>query len=53
MKFYFHEEAELEFDKVIEYYDNCQTGLGLEFAQEVFAAIERIKHYPDAWAPMS
>jgi hypothetical protein len=53
MKFYFHEDAEFEFDKSIEYYEGCRTGLGLEFAQEVYAAIERIKRFPDAWSPMS
>ena len=36
MKFYFHEDAELEFDKAIEYYEGCQTGLGLEYTQEIF-----------------
>jgi hypothetical protein len=34
MKFYFHEDAELEFDKAIEYYEGCQTGLGLEYTNQ-------------------
>jgi hypothetical protein len=35
MRFYFHEYAESEFDRVVDYYEECQRGLGLEFAQEV------------------
>jgi hypothetical protein len=53
MKFYFHEDAELEFDKAIEYYEGCQTGLGLEYAQEIYAAIKRIIQFPEAWPPLS
>ena len=53
MKFYFHEDAELEFDKAIEYYEGCQTGLGLEYTQEVYAAIKRIIQFPEAWPPLS
>jgi toxin ParE1/3/4 len=53
MKFYFHEDAELEFGKAIEYYEGCQTGLGLEYAQEIYAAIKRIIQYPEAWPPLS
>jgi quercetin dioxygenase-like cupin family protein len=40
MRFYFHEHAETEFDRVVEYYEDCQRGLGIEFAQEVNAASE-------------
>ena len=53
MKFYFHEDAELEFDKAIEYYEGCQTGLGLEYTQEIYAAIKRIIQFPEAWPPLS
>ena len=53
MKCYFHEDAEFEFDKAIGYYESCQIGLGLEFAQEVYSTIERIMRFPDAWSPMS
>lgn len=50
MKFYFHPEAEAEFDISVEYYEQCQSGLGLEFAEEVevYAAIGRIIQYPAA-----
>jgi hypothetical protein len=53
MKFHFHPDADAEFDKAVEYYEQCQSGLGLEFAEEVYAAIARITEYPDAWTPLS
>ena len=53
MRFYFHEYAETEFTKAIDYYENCRHGLGIEFAQEVYAAIDRIIRFPEAWSPMS
>ncbi|MCD6294685.1 MAG: type II toxin-antitoxin system RelE/ParE family toxin [Deltaproteobacteria bacterium] len=53
MKFYFHEDAETEFDRAIEYYEDARSGLGLEFAQEVYVAITRVIQFPDAWSPMS
>lgn len=53
MRFYFHEHAETEFDRAVEYYEDCRHGLGIEFAQEVYATIGRIIQYPDAWSPVS
>jgi cytochrome P450 len=53
MKFYFHVAAEEELGEAVNYYESCQAGLGLEFAEEVHAAIARIIQYPDAWSPMS
>jgi hypothetical protein len=53
MRFYFHEYAEAEFDRAVEYYEDCRHGLGIEFAQEVYATIDRIIQYPEAWSPMS
>jgi plasmid stabilization system protein ParE len=53
MRFYFHEDAEAEFDRAVEYYEDSRPGLGLEFAQEVYAAITRVIQFPDAWSPMS
>jgi len=32
MRFHFHPEAAAEFDKAVEYYEQRQSGLGLEFA---------------------
>jgi plasmid stabilization system protein ParE len=53
MNFYFHPDAEAELDKAVDYYEGCQTGLGLALASEVFAAIKRIIKYPEAWAKAS
>ncbi|MCF8026688.1 MAG: type II toxin-antitoxin system RelE/ParE family toxin [Desulfobacteraceae bacterium] len=53
MNYYFHESAALEFEKAVDYYEDCRYGLGLEFADEVYAAIERIILYPESWALVS
>ena len=53
MRFYFHPDANAEFHRAVEYYEQCQPGLGLEFAEEVYATIARITEYPDAWSVMS
>ncbi|NCO35040.1 MAG: plasmid stabilization protein [Armatimonadetes bacterium CG2_30_59_28] len=53
MKFYFHPEANDEFDKAVDYYEDRQLGLGLEFAEDVYMAIARIIEYPAAGSPMS
>jgi plasmid stabilization system protein ParE len=53
MKFSFHPLANEELDKAVEYYEECQPGLGLEFAEEIYAAIARISEHPCAWLPMS
>ena len=49
MRFYFHPDADAEFDKVVDYYEKCQPGLGIEFAEEVYTTIARIIEYPRAW----
>ncbi|MDP2990846.1 MAG: type II toxin-antitoxin system RelE/ParE family toxin [Kiritimatiellota bacterium] len=53
MRFHFHPQANDEFDQAVRYYENCQPGLGLEFAEEVYATVARILEYPEAWSPMS
>jgi hypothetical protein len=53
MRVYFHPDAEAEFDKAIEYYEKLQPGLGIEFAEEIYATITRIIQYPDAWSALS
>ncbi len=45
MTFSFHPRAEQELDKAVRYYEECSSGLGLEFAEEVYAAIARIIAY--------
>ena len=53
MRFYFHPEAREEFDGAVDFYEQSQAGLGLEFAEEVYATIARIVQYPDAWSVLS
>lgn len=53
MTFSFHPRAEQELDKAVCYYEECSSGLGLEFAEEVYAAIARIIAYPKAWTRLS
>lgn len=53
MKFYFHELAEKEFENAVVFYEDCRRGLGREFAQEVYATIERIVQYPGAGSSLS
>jgi hypothetical protein len=53
MRVYFHPDAEAEFDKAIEYYEQLQPGLGIEFAEEIYATTTRIIQYPDAWSALS
>ena len=47
--FLFAPEAEEEFLESINYYENCEKGLGRDFAREVFYTINRIVKYPQAW----
>jgi hypothetical protein len=49
MTFYFHPEAELELNSSIDYYEECRSNLGLEFANEVYSSIQRILEFPKAW----
>ncbi len=53
MRVYFHPDAEAKFDKAVEYYEQLQLGLGIEFAEEIYATITRIIQYPDAWSALS
>lgn len=50
MSFSFHPDAEEEFNKAIDYYENIESGLGYEFAFEVHSTIQRSIEYPKAWA---
>jgi plasmid stabilization system protein ParE len=49
MKYKFHPEAENELNLSIDYYEECQVGLGYDFAQIIYSAIEGIADYPDMW----
>jgi hypothetical protein len=49
MRCTFHPEAEAEFLDAIGYYEDCELGLGYDFAIEVHSTIESILSYPKAW----
>ena len=49
MSYSFHPAAEDEFLDAIEYYENREEGLGLDFAIEVYATIDRATRHPSAW----
>ena len=53
MTYSFHPAAESEFEAAVDFYDECEAGLGDEFEQEVFAAIARILRFPEAWPEYS
>ena len=43
MAYDFHPEAEEEFISSINYYEECQVGLGRDFAKEIYSAIRDIQ----------
>jgi hypothetical protein len=50
MSFSFHPDAEKEFLEAIDYYEEIETGLGYDFALEVYSAVRISNEYPEAWA---
>jgi plasmid stabilization system protein ParE len=53
MNYAFHPEARAELDAAVDYYNGCQSELGLDFAKEVYTAIQNVLAYPEAWTPLS
>ncbi len=49
MNFFFHPEAQTEFNETVAYYEECEPGLGEDFVSEVYAAIQNILAFPEAW----
>ena len=49
MIFEYHPEAKSEFFETINYYEECEEGLGYDFSIEVYSAIQNIMYYPLAW----
>ena len=49
MNIRFHPEAQSELNEAIEYYEERETGLGADFAADVFEAIDRAGAFPDGW----
>lgn len=52
MIFSFHPEAEEEFEAAVAWYEERDTGLGLDFAAEVRGAIRLAQSMPLAWPEM-
>lgn len=42
-----------EFIEAVEYYNDQEEGLGLQFSEDIRATIERIVQYPEAWPLIS
>lgn len=49
MIYSFHPGAEEEFIRAIEYYEEQERELGLEFSIEVYESIQRVVKYPNLW----
>lgn len=49
----FHPAARAELEGAVEYYESGRQGLGLDFAEEVYATIGRILAYPYSGSTMS
>ena len=45
--------ARTEVREIIAYYNQQREGLGLEFVSELKQTLMRIRHYPEAWSPLS
>ena len=45
----FHPNAEAEFDNTISFYEKRQTGLGLDFKNEILRSISVIHDAPQRW----
>ena len=53
MTFSFHPAARTELNQAVDYYEECEPGLGYEFLEEIYATIARILQYPNAWSQLS
>jgi hypothetical protein len=53
MRFWLHDAAEEELDAAVAYYESCRPGLGVDFANEVYAAIVLACDYPEAGAKLT
>lgn len=50
MSFSFHPEAEEEFSRAVDYYEEIEPGLGYEFSVEVYETICRAVEFPKSWS---
>lgn len=49
MSYRFHPEAAAELGLSIDNYESIELGLGHDFALEVYATIQRVLDFPEAW----
>lgn len=49
MSFAFHPEADEEFVEAVAYYEESDTGLGIDFLREVYSTIRNAVDYPTMW----
>jgi plasmid stabilization system protein ParE len=47
------EEAQLDLEAAVDYYNEESPGLGYEFADEIYRTFDRIAGNPEAWHPVS
>lgn len=52
MKSAFHPEAREELLAAVDFYNQVESGLGLDFANEIQAAVDMIEAFPNAWTPV-
>ena len=48
MTFSFHPAAYVELNKAVDYYEECEPGVGYQFLVDGYATIARILQYPQA-----
>ncbi len=53
MRFLLHDEAETELEQAAAYYESCRSGLGIEFAEEVYSTVALASSFPEAGTPLS
>ena len=53
MTYRFHPEAEKEFIRAIEYYEEQERELGLDFSIQVYESIQRVITNPITWTKVS
>ena len=53
MKVRFHPEAVSELNNAVDYYEEQETGLGIDFTKEIQKGIAMISKYPGSWQQVS
>lgn len=53
MNYSFHPEAEEEFIKAIDFYEEQERELGLDFSIEVYRTLQRVTANPESWTKLS